>query len=118
MKYEDLKIIYVKNQIDIPKNFTGKVVSKLTTCTYLNGERHSFEDQPSTIKHSCNRLYYQKNGMFHRLSGPAVIYNDEFYYMDKIYYINDKIITYEQWLNHPLVKAYNMFRETELEGIF
>jgi len=68
-------------------------VSKITLIKYYHKIYTSYKDNESIIVEAS---YYLKNMKLHNLSGPALIYNND------SYYINGEYLDYKDWLNHPL----------------
>ena len=61
-------------------SFTGKISSPHWVCTFLNGNLHSFNDEPAVIGADGSKQWY-KNGVRHREGDePAVISNGNLYW--------------------------------------
>lgn len=68
-----MNMIKVKNDSDIPENFTGMIEWENGTKEWLKyGQLHR-EDGPAAIYPNEIKLWY-KNGLFHREDGPACEY--------------------------------------------
>lgn len=61
-----------------------------TVRTYLDGQLHSFDDDPAVLTREGRRLWY-KNGKLHRDNDlPACIFvHDKFWYKDGVYHRDD-----------------------------
>lgn len=75
VKYHYTKfIVLIKSKNNENSNFTGKLIAQNgNECTLLNGELHSFNDEPAVIKKDIYVWY--KYGYIHRDKKPAYIKN-------------------------------------------
>jgi hypothetical protein len=80
--------------------------------TYRNGKYHSYNDNPAYEYHLkvIDMLFWMKDGISHRLTGPAQIYSKtikvegkETYVQEDTYYIEGVKFTEEEFNNHPEV---------------
>lgn len=91
-----MKTITLKNEQELLykkeyKNYTGRVeysdqfnrAHNFLWTTYLNGKRHSFNDEPAGISGAGRQLWYE-NGLVHRVGGYAsmVINGTCLYYLN------------------------------------
>jgi len=71
---------------------------------YKKGKLLHRENGPA-VEFDNGTKYWLINNQYHRLDGPAIEMND---YDTKLYYINNKRLTTEDYWNHPLVIEYKL----------
>ena len=79
-----LPITYTDNISSLPTNYSGIVKTTAGSFyTYLNGQQHSYNDEPSSVYSDAGRSWHF-NGKLHRVGYMAVIYRDGSggYYLD------------------------------------
>ena len=93
-----ISVSYARN---IPVNFTGIVDfidnPSYIQATYLNGEHHSFDDQPA-IRYSVGSLGWYKEGYVHRFGAPAyIIHGKGEFWLDNVRWANENNYWKECW---------------------
>ena len=102
------KVTYLKPGEEVKYYSTGDDIVKELYRKYTkisvdeNYFKHSFNDEPTHIGyHESGVISYRiwrKHGVVHRLTGPHSIYYDKTgKILEKIYAINGKRLTQEQW---------------------
>jgi len=76
---------------------------------YINDKLHK-TDGPALTHYDSNgktktSVFYYVEGKKHNLKGPAIIWFNNGIIKNTEYWINGKQLTFEEWKEHPLVKA-------------